>query len=156
MSAFAKETLGDLGLLGLRLGVGVQMVFLHGLDKFQNFAQKAGSFSDPLGIGSRYSLMATTTAELACAALIAVGLLTRLSAAALAFTMGVAAFVHHAGDPWKRKELAILYLAGSLAILLLGSGRFALDRVVGGRLFRRGAKSGAGRMPAARAAASRT
>jgi putative oxidoreductase len=44
--------------------------------------------------------------------------------------MAVAAFVVHAGDPWAKKELALLYAVPYLALLLAGGGRFALERVV--------------------------
>jgi putative oxidoreductase len=42
----------------------------------------------------------------------------------------VAAFVVHSGDPWAKKELALLFAIPYLTLLLAGGGRFALERVI--------------------------
>jgi putative oxidoreductase len=44
--------------------------------------------------------------------------------------MLVAAFVVHGGDPWRDKELAIMYFVIYLVILVAGPGRFSIDRKV--------------------------
>jgi hypothetical protein len=51
--------------------------------------------------------------------------------------MGVTFYSGEAGLPWRQREATLLYLAASLAILMLGCGRWALDSVVWKR-FRRG------------------
>jgi putative oxidoreductase len=43
-------------------------------------------------------------------------------------TMLVAAFIVHLDDPFKRKELALLYLVGFLIVLLMGPGKYSLDK----------------------------
>jgi len=43
-------------------------------------------------------------------------------------TMIVAAFIVHLDDPFKRKELALLYLVGFLIVLLMGPGKYSLDK----------------------------
>jgi putative oxidoreductase len=135
--ATSSQRFSDLGFLILRLGVGVHMVALHGWSKVQTFSEKAPTFADPLHIGSRLSLIAIIATEVGCAVLIILGLTTRLAAAALAFAMGVVAFVQHAHDPWRRRELALLYLLTSLTLVFTGPGRFSLDAAVWPRLRRK-------------------
>ncbi len=44
------------------------------------------------------------------------------------FRTRLAAFIHHGANPWARKELAVLYGVAFLAVILLGPGRFSLDK----------------------------
>lgn len=115
------------GLLLLRLAAGGSMIVFHGWDKLLGFSEMKDSFPDPLGIGTSLSLGAAVGAEVGCAALLVLGLATRVAALPLAFTMGVAAFVVHADDPWAKKELALVYLAMSLALVFTGAGRLSID-----------------------------
>ena len=113
------------------------MLFSHGLVKLQSYSEKAQSFPDPLGVGSPLSMALAIFAEFFCSILLALGLFTRLAALNLAATMGVAAIIIHADDPFKEKELAVVYFFGFLAFILIGPGRFSLDRFI----FRRTAAS---------------
>jgi putative oxidoreductase len=130
MNERARERLRDGGLLLLRVGLGLMMFLGHGLDKLTGFADKAERFADPLGVGSTTSLALTVFAEVVCSVLLVVGLGTRLAALVLAFTMGVAAFVVHAGDDFGNREKALLYLAGYALLALAGGGRFAFDSLL--------------------------
>lgn len=71
--------------------------------------------------------------ELAGGLLIALGFLTRAAALACAGTMGVAIYMAHLDDPFRDPaggaswELAGLYLAAFLALLLTGAGRISID-----------------------------
>ena len=51
----------------------------------------------------------------------------------LMITMVVAAFVVHGADPFGKKELALLYGAGALTLMLTGAGRLSIDALVGWR-----------------------
>jgi putative oxidoreductase len=42
--------------------------------------------------------------------------------------MSVAAFIVHFDDPFKSKELALLYLAGYLIIFVIGPGKYSIDK----------------------------
>ena len=116
----------SLGLLVLRLGVG-GMMLTHGWPKVQRLMETPDKFADPIGLGPEVSLALTVFAELVCAALIVLGAGTRAAALPLLITMVVAAFVVHGDDPFKKQELALLYAAGTLTLLLTGPGRLSVD-----------------------------
>ncbi|MCP4870145.1 MAG: DoxX family protein [Proteobacteria bacterium] len=119
----------DLGLLTLRLGVGGFMLYGHGWGKLQKLLDGGSSkFPDPLGIGPELSFACAALGESVAAIAIMVGLLSRLSTAALGFTMAVAGLVVHAGDPFGDREKALLYLMGCAVLLLTGPGKFTLQR----------------------------
>ncbi len=124
------ETATAIGLLVLRLGVGLMMLMAHGWGKLAGFSDLAGTFPDPLGVGPTTTLVLAVFAEVVCALLVVVGLGTRFAAVPLVVTMLVAAFVVHADDPWARQEFALLYAIPFLTLIFTGGGRFALDRVV--------------------------
>jgi putative oxidoreductase len=123
----------SLGLLVLRLGTAALLIYGHGWDKLVNFGAKAARFADPIGLGSELSLALVVFAEVACAALLALGLWTRLATVPIILFVLVAVFIHHAGDPWAKKELALLYLIPALALALTGAGIFSLDSVFFGK-----------------------
>lgn len=136
-----KAIADDLGKLVLRVGFGAMMALGHGLGKAQNFEGTAGFLEGKLGLSGTVNAYLVVGAELVCATLVALGLLTRLSTLPLLFAMGFAAFVHHAGDPMfamegAKKEPAVIYLLGFAAVLLVGPGRLSLDQLLFG-LFRR-------------------
>jgi len=127
----------SVGLLIIRIGLGLMMLLLHGWPKFQTYQDKIETFPDPLGIGPKWSLIGTIAAEAGCSALLILGLATRLAAAALTFTFIVVIFVVHnlhiiQADGTiltnlKDNELAILYLFGYLTLLATGPGSLSLD-----------------------------
>jgi putative oxidoreductase len=119
------------GLLALRLFLGLTMLLHHGLDKINNFSTYATKFPDPIGIGVKPGLALVTFAETAGALLLALGLLTRFGALTLVIDMGVAFFMVH--KSLQGGELAFVYLAGYVALLLAGGGKFSLDKVLFGK-----------------------
>ena len=121
----------SLGLLLLRVGVGLTMALGHGWGKLQSFGELATKFPDPLGIGSRLSLMGAIGGELVCPLLVALGLGTRLAAIPAAFTMGVALLVIHAADPFAKQEKALLFLIAFVVLVFTGAGRYSLDARLG-------------------------
>jgi putative oxidoreductase len=124
-----SENLRDLGLLVLRLGLAVPLLWLHGWGKLMSFEERADRFADPIGLGPMPSLALITFAEVFCSALVALGLFTRWAAIPPAIGLAVAFFVQHGGDPFRERELAFVYMIGFAAVALLGGGRFALERV---------------------------
>ena len=125
----------DIGLLVLRLAVGLTMAFAHGLGKVQKlFGEGPIKWADPLGLGPGLSLALAGGAEFFGALLVAVGLFTRAAAVPLAFTMLVAVFIVHGDDPFKKQELGLIYLCGYVALVLTGPGRLSLDELLAKRL----------------------
>ena len=119
----------DLSLLLLRLATGVFML-THGFPKLQRLLAGEMQFGDPIGLGPEVSLVLAVFAEVVCSILIVLGLGTRLAAIPLIVTMAVAAFIAHGADPFGRKEMALLYLVGYVVLLLSGSGKFSVDRII--------------------------
>lgn len=126
----------DLGLLVLRAWLGLSMSLLHGKGKLFGFSEMSAKFPDLLGIGSPASLALAVFAEVVCSVLLVLGLFTRLAALNLAITMSVAFFLAHkaslAAGPGSG-ELAFIYLAGFVTLLIAGGGRYSLDAKLGAR-----------------------
>ena len=117
----------SIGLLVLRVAFGCLML-VHGVQKLMGFSAMAETFPDPLGMGNQLSLICAIGTEVGCSILLILGIGTRIAAVNLAFTMCVALFMVHAGDPWKVKELAAVYLAVYVVIVMTGPGKFSLDQ----------------------------
>ncbi len=124
------EWKASLGLLALRVSSGGLMAVLHGWGKFQKFETRGSSFPDPLGVGPEVSMGLTIFAEVVCASLITLGLMTRWAAAVGLFTMGMAAFVIHGDDPLSKQELALMYFSMYGALIFLGPGRYSVDHAL--------------------------
>src|SRR5690606_5910527 len=121
-----RERYVNLWLLLLRIGVaGFRLT--DWLPKRNRLLAGEPRFGDPLGIGPEFSLVLVILAEVGCSILIMIGLFTRLATIPLMFTMLVAAFVSHAGDPFSRKELPLLYFFTYITLCVLGSGKYSAD-----------------------------
>ena len=125
----SRDVLGSLGLLWLRLVAGFglathgyQLLFGGHMAEFA-LGVRAMHFPAPL-----FFAWAAALSEFLGGILVALGLKTRIAGAFALVTLAVAVFIRHAGDPFHVKELALLYLGAFGALILLGSGKFALDR----------------------------
>jgi len=138
MRLFYCETtgwLGSVGLLVLRLVMGAAFI-LHGWPKIQAPMSWMGPDS---GIPGALLALAALV-EFGGGIALIVGLLTRLASLGIAGVMVVAIakvhvpaghpFVSTTGDSY---ELAAIYLACAVLLLILGSGRLGLDAIVFGR-----------------------
>lgn len=127
----------DFGLLVLRIWVGGSLLFLHGVAKLTNFTATAAKFPNVfapyLDVSPSVNLALAIGAEVGGAALVIVGLFSRLSALACGFTMAMGFFVAHKGvlSGDASGEIAFIYMAAFLTIFLAGPGRFSLDAVIG-------------------------
>ena len=126
--ASAKENLGSLGLLILRVVAGLLMM-THGWSKIQNFEGMVQGGFDPIGMGPTLSVVLLIAAEFIAALFIVFGLLTRLSTIPLMVAMSVASFVAHAGDPLEIKELSLVYLTIFAILFITGAGKYSFDRL---------------------------
>jgi len=121
---------GNLAILLLRLAAGILML-THGVGKLHLLlGSEAINFPDPLGVGATASLALAVFAELFCSLFLIFGLATRLSVVPLIITMVVAAFIIHAGDAFKAKELPLFYLTVYIALGLTGAGRISADHFI--------------------------
>lgn len=138
--AMNKEFGTNAVLLVLRVVVGLNLACLHGFEKLHHFSAKAGSYPDPLGLGHKYALIVAVAGEFIGGLLLAAGLLGRAGAfmVALAVTLTMLTW---RSLPWQGREVWTLYLAASLAVLVLGCGRFALDAVVWKKMGKGSAKA---------------
>ena len=123
-----NSLLASFGLLILRVAVSAMML-THGLAKLSKFSTMSQNF-DPIGMGGKLSLSLVIFAEVFCSIAVILGLFTRLATFPLIFAMCVATFVAHAGQAFATKEPALLYLTFYVVILLIGPGRFSLDRLL--------------------------
>ena len=136
-------TPASLGLLLLRLAIGAMMIH-HGQDKLADPQTFASNYVVPLHLPfPLFFACLAGYAEIFGSWMLILGLGTPLGALALTGTMVVAAY-HHiltSGLNIYVLELVVLYLGGSLAILLLGPGRFSFDAAIVSDLLDRDAAS---------------
>ncbi|MCM4162867.1 MULTISPECIES: DoxX family protein [unclassified Arenibacter] len=117
----------DLGLLFLRISSSI-LILTHGLPKLQNLLGGNFEFGDPIGIGATPSLFLAVIGEFICPILVIVGFKTRWATVPTIITMLVAALIVHGADPFPVKEKAVLFLTAFISVLMLGPGKYSLDR----------------------------
>jgi putative oxidoreductase len=124
-------TLDDWGKLILRVSIGGLMLF-HGVHKvFAGVGGIAGMLEQS-GL-PRFFSVGIYVGEVIAPLMILVGFYARLAGGTVVFNMAVAIFLAHSSDMlalgehggWAI-ELPMLYLLGSLAIVLLGAGRITV------------------------------
>jgi putative oxidoreductase len=141
MTTTRSERLASISLLALRLGAAGLLFLGHGLPKLSDASARAGRFADPIGLGPELGFALVIFSEVVCAVLVAAGLLTRLATLPVLVFFLVAALVHHAADPWPKRELPVLYFTAFLAILVQGAGRYSLDAWLARRKERSGLRT---------------
>ena len=126
---------GALALLALRLVAGPAFI-LHGWPKFQHAFSWMGASMPP------WLQALAAFAEFAGGMAILAGLLTQLAASGIACVMLVAMFMVHIpkGDPFVGNqahpaswEIAAVYLAIMVVLMLRGAGTVSLDALVFGK-----------------------
>jgi putative oxidoreductase len=122
----------DFGLLLLRLISG-GVILTHGLPKLQKILAGNFQFADPIGLGAEASLYFSAFAEVICALLVVLGLLSRIALIPLLINLSVAFFIFHAADNFAIKELPLLFLGMFLVLFFTGPGRFSIDSRLGKR-----------------------
>ena len=122
-----NNLLVSIGLAALRVGASAMML-THGFPKFQKLISGDFEFANPIGIGESPSLFLTVIGEFIAPMMIIVGYKTRIAAVPTVLTMLVAAFIVHRADAFGQKELALLYALVFTVVLLLGPGKYSLDK----------------------------
>ena len=117
----------NIGLAFLRISASALML-THGLPKFQKLLSGDLEFGDPLGLGGAPSLFLAIIGEFICPILVIIGFKTRWAAVPTSITMAVATFIVHGADPFGVKEKALLFLILFVTIILLGPGKYSIDK----------------------------
>ena len=120
--------MNNIALLLIRIVFAGSMLYGHGLSKFYRLIEGNLSFANPIGIGEAPTLVLAVFSEFLAPLFILVGYKTKIFSFFPAATMFVAAFIVHLSDPFARKEKAILFLIGFIAIMMMGPGKYSIDR----------------------------
>ena len=133
----AQNNFSSTALLTLRLIVGISFI-IHGWGKIQapfNWLP----INAPISIPSFFQFLAALS-EFAGGIAWILGLITPLASFGMSITMLVAAYVHVSvfKDPFVNLtggtsyELALVYFAISLVLMVIGPGKFSLDKFIFG------------------------
>ena len=120
--------MNNIALLLLRIVFAGSMLYGHGLSKFYRLIEGDLSFANPIGIGEAPTLVLAVFSEFLAPLFILIGFKTKIFSFFPAATMFVAAFIVHLSDPFARKEKAILFLIGFIVIMMMGPGKYSIDR----------------------------
>jgi len=119
---------GHFALLFLRV-LAACLMLTHGFPKLQRlFSGEEIQFADPYGLGVTTSFVLAVFAEFVCSILVILGLVTRLAVIPIMITMATAVVFAHANDPFGVKEKPLLFLVVFTFLLLVGPGRYSVDR----------------------------
>ncbi|WP_175625517.1 MULTISPECIES: DoxX family protein [Oxalobacteraceae] len=120
----------DLGLLFLRVSGAFMLFHVHGWPKIMHYSEELVRIEDPFGFGTSFSLLAAIFAEVVCAILIALGLLTRLASLPVIAVLLVSMLIVH--TQWSIAEgqfgWLLMIIFGTIA--LCGPGKFSFDAVL--------------------------
>lgn len=124
----------DIGLLIIRVVIGMTMFAFHGLPKITGGPEtwkKIGESMRYVGIDFLPTAwgFAAAIVESLGAFLLVIGLWTRPTSLLLAFTMLIAVIMHLAkGDGWNVASHAIELMAVSVAFMVGGAGKYSVDK----------------------------
>jgi len=131
-----RERLTDFGLLWLRILVGLALMY-HGWIKviggMGGFEESVGKMGVPFDYAPLLFAWLSTLAELLGGFFILLGLWTRYAAIVLSINLAIAAFVRNGGNPIIQPgnvntlELPLTYLTITVAIFIMGAGRYSVD-----------------------------
>ncbi len=102
----------------------------HGIPKLLHFSELSPKFASPIGLGPEISLGLTIFSEVLCAALVILGLGTRIAAFIIIVEMVIIVTLVHVHTPFATKELAFLYMTAFTVILLAGAGSVSFDKLI--------------------------
>ena len=130
----ASSPAANVGLLVLRIFLGVNLFLRHGLEKITHFSAMSRHFPDPIHIGSHWSLIYALISDAICSVLVLFGVATRVAAVIIFINLAVVfSLVEHYPFASGHGEGILLYIGGFLALILTGAGGYSLDRKLWGR-----------------------
>ena len=102
----------------------------HGIAKWMMFSNAMETFPDPIGFGATFSFWLALMAEILCSFCFILGILFRLTLLPMIFTLCVAVFIIHSGDPLSTAEPALMYLTIFALMFFSGPGYFSVDAIL--------------------------
>lgn len=129
-SSVESSLFNEITMLALRVTTGLFMALVHGYPKLpvgEGFIQATSDLGFPFPF---FFAWAAGLTEFLGGIFLAVGIFTRPVGVLLAVTMGVAAFMQHAADPLKVKELALLYFVLAIVFAVRGGNKFSVDSLI--------------------------
>lgn len=99
----------------------------HGLLKLMRLGQEPVQFFPFMGLDPWTSLFLAAMTESIFSLLVVFGLGTRWAVVPLMFVLLVAIFGALATEPFAKRELAIIFFVGFLALHFTGAGKYSLD-----------------------------
>lgn len=126
----------DIGILFIRLGIGIAFVFTYGLMKIQAGPElwtMLGGAMSKVGInfGHTYFGFLAASAEFFGGILLILGLFTRTTSLFMAFTM-LMAFITHLSmlDPWSKAMHPMELFAVFMGLVFIGAGKYSLNYLI--------------------------
>jgi putative oxidoreductase len=122
---YAREI--NIALLFLRITIGIFML-THGISKFMLLLGNDQSIADPIGIGESASLALAVFAEMFCSILL---ILEQQRVLRIAYyNAGCRINFRNSADPFRVKEMALIYLSVFISILIAGAGNISVDNLI--------------------------
>ncbi|HEV3425706.1 MAG TPA: DoxX family protein [Paraburkholderia sp.] len=121
----------DLGLLFLRVGASLVLMFIHGLPKLRHYASEAAAIEDPFHLGKTPTICFAIFAEVVCPLFVIAGFATRLAALPVMVLTAIALVRVHPEWTPQQAQFAwmLLVLFGTIAIA--GAGHYTLASMLG-------------------------
>lgn len=119
----------DSAILFLRLFIGT-LLFTQAITKSQQYLWLEQEYPSLWGLSGADVVSIVGVMEAVAGALLAVGLLTRLTSAVMTVVMVGAAFLLFPGQSFDQAELKVVYAGIYVFLLIAGGGRYSLDRLV--------------------------
>jgi len=117
----------DASLLVFRVAVGLSIINTHGWNKLVDFEGNAAHIPDPFGLGGATNVVIAIVADIVFAGFVVAGFLTRFSALVVLQVTLVGLLVVHINDPWKVKDVPLMYSLAFSLIMVLGAGKYSID-----------------------------
>ncbi|MCM8532016.1 MAG: DoxX family protein [Lentisphaeraceae bacterium] len=134
MKSFILKTLSpgetgfktSLSILVLRLAIGLTILFLQGIPKWNS---SLGSMPNPLDLPDPFYAYFTLFSEILCAGLLVIGLGTRWALTILTITVGLVFFVDMGGSI-DGNQTEFFQLISFLVIFICGPGSLSVDKAI--------------------------
>lgn len=119
----------DSAILFLRLFMGT-LLFTQAITKSQQYLWLEQEYPAMWGLSSADVVSLVGIIEAVAGALLAMGLLTRITSVVMTVVMFGAAFLLFPSQSFDQAELKVVYAGIYIFLLIAGAGRYSLDRLI--------------------------